>query len=130
MLRSLRYPLAVPDSAHTPSAAQSSTAALINTSLHRPQDAWSVYSHSFVCSVNSVICGLCGAFLCRFVSQISVVSTVYKEIVVKNVVSGYNQPKIRINNSLHCIMHYTIKNTTLQALKIFVIKSLISSYYK
>ena len=42
------------------------------------------YSHSFVCSVNNGHFRLCGAFLCRFVSQISVVSTVYKKIVVSD----------------------------------------------
>ena len=47
------------------------------------------YSHSFVYSVNSVIWGLFRAILCRFVSQISVVSTVYREIVVKSVVSDF-----------------------------------------
>ena len=51
---------------------------------------WHIYySHSFVWSVNDGHFRLCGAFLCRFVSQISVVSTVYREIVVKIVVSDF-----------------------------------------
>ena len=57
--------------------------------IHQIVFSQKYYSHSFVCVVNSVIWGLFRAILFRFVSQISVVSTVYREIVVKIVVSDF-----------------------------------------
>ena len=65
------------------------------------------HSHSFVCSVNSVICGLCGAFLCRFVSQISVVSTVYREIVVKIVVSNSKTTTVAKITTKLTVLYYS-----------------------
>lgn len=50
---------------------------------------------------------------------------VYGRIVVKSVVSDYNQPQSRISGSIYLLMHYTTKYKNLQVHTIFVIKSLI-----